>query len=328
MPSPLLSVAMCTYNGARYIEAQLDSILAQSLPVHEIVICDDGSSDETVRIANRVAARTEIPITVHRNKERLGVTRNFERAIGLTRGDIVFLSDQDDVWDREKSARMAAELLARPRLLMLFTDAELVDETGSSLGRTLFQELRFTRREKTWIRHGEAFRALVRRNLASGATVAIRRDLFSMATPFPEVWLQDEWLATIAAALDRIDFFDEPLIKYRQHQSNQIGMRPMTWKEKLDQVTRASGDFHGKLEARATQLLDRLNRLPQPPSAKTIHLAEEKLAHAKVRGQLPQQVFARFPGIAAEILRGRYFRCATGWRSIARDFLSPIRARK
>jgi glycosyltransferase involved in cell wall biosynthesis len=324
----MFSVALCTCNSERFIEAQLASILAQTMAVHEIVVCDDASIDNTLVIVRQVAATTDIPVRIHQNSERLGVTRNFEKAIGLTQGDIVFLCDHDDVWDSNKVAAMVAEFNRQPELLLLFADAELVDESGASLKRSLFEELRFSARERDWIRSGDPFLAFARRNLACGATTAFRRSLLESGMPFPSAWIHDEWLATIAAALGSIDFLDQALTAYRQHQNNQIGMYPLSWRGKFNKVLHTSDGFHDKLVERATHLDAHLKRLGPMVSNATCALAEEKLQHAVVRGALPSARLARVPSVLAELLRGRYFRCATGWLSVARDLLAPIRVRR
>jgi glycosyltransferase involved in cell wall biosynthesis len=93
-----LSVAMCTYNGAQYIEKQLLSILNQELPINEIVICDDGSNDDTLEKVENIAANyQDVAWKILQNAPQLGVTKNFEKAITLCTGDIIFLSDQDDI---------------------------------------------------------------------------------------------------------------------------------------------------------------------------------------------------------------------------------------
>ena len=100
-----VSVAMCTYNGALYIEEQLRSILAQTVPVNEIVICDDGSTDATISVIEKVRKDVErlgMRLLLKENRTPLGVNANFEKAMGLCSGDIIFLSDQDDVWESNK----------------------------------------------------------------------------------------------------------------------------------------------------------------------------------------------------------------------------------
>lgn len=98
-----LSVALCTYNGEKYLREQLDSIAAQLLPIDEVVVCDDGSTDGTVSILREYADRRTLPIRVIGNKRQLGVTANFEKAILACTGDIIFCSDQDDIWMPDKT---------------------------------------------------------------------------------------------------------------------------------------------------------------------------------------------------------------------------------
>lgn len=98
-----LSVALCTYNGESFLQQQLDSILQQELSVDEIVICDDGSTDRTISIIESYKQRYHYPTFIlEQNKKNKGVRKNFEYAISLCSGDIIFLSDQDDVWQCEK----------------------------------------------------------------------------------------------------------------------------------------------------------------------------------------------------------------------------------
>src|SRR5687768_2514416 len=99
----VISVALCTYNGAKFIAEQLESICKQTTPPNEIVICDDGSTDDTIACIDRVKKNhPAIDWKIKRNTANLGYVKNFEQAVLLTTGDIVFLSDQDDVWLPEK----------------------------------------------------------------------------------------------------------------------------------------------------------------------------------------------------------------------------------
>ena len=93
-----ISIAMCTYNGAEFLPAQLQSILTQSRPPDEIIICDDRSTDDTQALLKKFATESPIPIAVHINDHNLGSVKNFERTISLCTGDVIALSDQDDVW--------------------------------------------------------------------------------------------------------------------------------------------------------------------------------------------------------------------------------------
>ncbi len=92
----MISVSLCTYNGEQYIREQLQSIFNQSMPVDEVVIGDDGSSDATLSIINTF--KEKYPIRVLESGQKLGTIRNFLRTIFECTGDIIFLSDQDDIW--------------------------------------------------------------------------------------------------------------------------------------------------------------------------------------------------------------------------------------
>lgn len=324
MSRPLLSVALCCYNGALYVRQQLESIMAQSMPVDEIVVCDDGSSDGTPDIVEALSAQSTVTLTLHRNSRRLGSTGNFELAISLTRGAIVFLSDQDDLWYPTKVRDMVREFERREDLLLLHSDARLVNARGEPLGITLFEGLEVTAWERRQLHSGGAFSALVRRNLVTGATAAFRREVYELARPFPNEWVHDEWLGLIAAASGSVDFLEYPLIDYRQHGGNQIGVPLLSWHEKLRRVVHSRGDFHHKLEHRAKVLFDRLGALGNRVPSDRREWVGEKLLHAHVRGHLPSNRWERLPIVFKELGTGRYRRCSTGWRSVARDMIEPI----
>jgi glycosyltransferase involved in cell wall biosynthesis len=93
-----ISVAICTYNGEKFLKQQLDSILLQTVCVNEIIICDDISTDSTIEILEAYQNKYPSLIKIFRNEKTLMTVKNFEKAITLTTGDIIFLADQDDIW--------------------------------------------------------------------------------------------------------------------------------------------------------------------------------------------------------------------------------------
>ena len=217
-----VSVALCTHDGAAYLEEQLASILAQRPEPFEIVLGDDASSDDTVAIAERTvaahrAAGGTTALVVRRHDPALGVVGNFADALAHARGDLVALSDQDDVWQPGKLAAFAAAFGSDPDLLLAHSDARLVDATGAPTGVTLLEALEATPAERAGLERGDAFATLLRRNLVTGATVVLRRRLVDAAAPFPDGWVHDEWLAVIAAATGSLRLLPEQLIDYRQH---------------------------------------------------------------------------------------------------------------
>src|SRR5262245_47180770 len=124
-----LSIALCTYNGAVYLKEQLDSLAAQTRMPDELVISDDRSTDDTLRLIEEFAATAGFPVRLSVNESNLGIAKNVEKAISLCRGDVILLSDQDDVWHADKLETVEGIFEVKPQLSLVFSNAELVDET-------------------------------------------------------------------------------------------------------------------------------------------------------------------------------------------------------
>ena len=148
-PLMQISVAMCTYNGQKYLEEQLNSIAVQSLLPIELVICDDGSADDTAEIVRQFSSTAPFPVHFFKNERNLGSTKNFEKAVSLCVGELIALSDQDDVWVPEKLARLAAVLAANPSVGGVFSNAQLIDGASRPLERLLWNEVPATPRTAT-----------------------------------------------------------------------------------------------------------------------------------------------------------------------------------
>ena len=111
-----LSVALCTYNGEKYIKEQLESILNQTVAIDEIIICDDRSNDKTTAIIEQFQAEYPDKISLHKNHANLGSTKNFEKSISICTGDYIFLSDQDDIWKANKVEKIIQYFLLNHQL--------------------------------------------------------------------------------------------------------------------------------------------------------------------------------------------------------------------
>jgi glycosyltransferase involved in cell wall biosynthesis len=320
-----ISVALCTRNGARYVAAQVRSICTQDRLPRQIVLSDDGSTDETIATARSTLAdcgvADRIELVVFQNSPALGVTRNFEQAVRACTHELIALCDQDDVWHAGRLARMAARFEAAPELLLLHTDARLVDAELAPLGTSLFHALEVRPAELAAIGNGNAFGVLLRRNLVTGATTLFRKDLLASALPFPEGWVHDEWLGAVAAATGRVDVLAEPLIDYRQHASNQIGARRPTLSEKIGKAFVERGDKHWARLRRAEALLDRLSALGAKVQPKYVKAQRAKVAHQRFRAELPRSRLARLGPVMLEAARGRYDRFGRGWHAVAQDLL-------
>ena len=168
---------MCTYGGARFVGAQLESIAAQTRPPDELVVCDDRSPDETAAVVERFAQTAPFPVRLHVNERNLGTTKNFERAVALCEGGLIALCDQDDVWLPEKLARLEAEFARRPRAALVFSDAEVADEEARPVGRRLWESVRIGRAELERLREGKGLGDLLSGATVTGATAALRASL-------------------------------------------------------------------------------------------------------------------------------------------------------
>lgn len=321
-----VSVAMCTYNGARFVGEQLHSILAQSSPADQIVISDDGSTDDTLDIVRAELAATgsvSSDVMILENLSPLGVTQNFEQAILAGAGDLVVLSDQDDIWEPDRLMRARAEFAARPELLLLYSDASLVDEAGEPLGHSLFDAIEFTTEEQREVRRGHALDVLLRRNVVTGATVVFRRSLLDVAVPFPGSWVHDEWLAILAAITGVVDFLDDLLVNYRQHGSNEIGVTKPTMATRLDKLREPRLERNRRLLSRAEALQEWTLALGDEVPEWMSDLVRRKVAHERFRSDLPEVRMLRLLPILRESVFGGYRRFGRARNDILRDLVQP-----
>ncbi|WP_309712147.1 glycosyltransferase [Pseudolysinimonas sp.] len=315
-----ISVAMCTHNGGPYLEAQLRSILDGTRVPDEIVLSDDASTDGTIGVARAVLGAAGVPHQILENPTALGVTANFEHAVRATTGDVIVLADQDDLWHATRLAQVETEF-AGGDVLLRHSDARLVDATGEDLGVTLFARLRVRADEVAAIDGGRAFATYLRRNLATGAATAFRRELLADALPFPTEWVHDEWLAILAAARDAVRLERATEIDYRLHGANQIGVAEPTLRYRVSRVFGDSGDRAALLARRSEVLAERLVTRGLPAPAQQ---AAAKARFERQRSRLPRLRIARVPGILGALLGGGYRRFASQ-RSLdaLRDLFRP-----
>src|SRR4051812_33917826 len=202
--APTISVALCTFNGAEYLPAQLASIAAQSRLPDELVVHDDASSDGTPALVEAFVAQAPFPVRLHRHAERLGSIRNFDSAIAACAGDLIALSDQDDVWRPDKLRAIARRFDADAGVGLVFSDADLVDAALRPIGRRLWESIGFDRqRQHLWRQRG-ALTALVPGRIVTGATMAFRATFRPLVLPTPDgiaPMIHDGWIALAIAAV-------------------------------------------------------------------------------------------------------------------------------
>ena len=187
-----ISIAMATYNGSKHLQEQLDSLLCQTRQPDELVVCDDGSTDSTLEILEQYTKKFECDVIILSNQSNIGVYRNFERAISKCTGDIIFLSDQDDVWSKEKIEQIERVFLDDKATQIVINDALIVNEQLKVVGTSVLQQ--------TLALHGNA------NEFVHGCCTAFRRTFRDLCLPFPSttgrVIGHDDWLHNVGSYLD------------------------------------------------------------------------------------------------------------------------------
>ena len=282
-----LSIALCTYNGAVYLKEQLESIAAQTRTPDELVISDDQSTDDTLRLIEEFAATAGFPVRLSVNEANLGIAKNFEKAISLCRGDVIVLSDQDDVWHSDKLESIERIFAAKPQLSLVFSNAELVDETLTLFAETLFDLLHFNGEKQRLVKSGRALDVQLRENLVCGCTMAFRANLKDLVLPISAdgPLVHDGWIVLLIAAVGEIDFINRPLLKYRQHSAQQSRLaKTSSWYE----IMTSSKIDRACCVRQANQLNEAFERLAAYGlSEDKERLLREKIVYLHERARMP-----------------------------------------
>jgi glycosyltransferase involved in cell wall biosynthesis len=241
--NPLISVVVCTYNGAQFLSEQLDSLLAQSYAPVEILVCDDASTDGTALIAKEYAAKDQ-RIRLHLNEQNIGYNRNFEKGLLLACGAYIAVCDQDDIWKPEKLQKLMHLFISEETLLVHA------------------QSVRFTKSvpaiEHYTARHyftGSDVKKLFYFNTIAGHNMLLRKELLQYALPLPPGVFYDWWLALAAAIYGSINGTSEVLTFHRAHTGN---------------VTLGKGDEKKQTRKKAEERLHTLTQVLQ------IHALKER----------------------------------------------------
>ncbi|HRH41385.1 MAG TPA: glycosyltransferase family 2 protein [Pyrinomonadaceae bacterium] len=344
-----ISIALCTYNGEIFLSEQLASYLNQSRLPDELVICDDRSSDKTVEILQDFAKTAPFEVKLFVNEQNLGVTKNFEKAISLCTGEIIFLSDQDDVWMPEKLQIIENEFEKSPEISLIFTDAELVDEKLQPLGHNLWEfalwEYSFSQSNaKQEFNPNVGFETLIFGRTVAGCNMAFRAKIVKVLIPFPQMkdfLIHDGWILLASSLFFKIKPFNQALVKYRQHANQQIGVP----------IEKPSSNYESRKKAFEIYIKDcqaALNRIELlkeicktivkkhpnsiAPNINPMEILDasynkfnDAITHYSMRGDLPKNHLKRISRILPELFKGNYHRYSNGLRSVLKDFIEVIR---
>ena len=211
-----VSVAMATYNGEKYIKEQIESILKNLQNNDELVISDDGSNDSTLNIINSFGDK-RIKLIKGPGK---GIKQNFNNAIKNTKGEYIFLSDQDDIWMPDK-VETVVNKFNHSDYLLIQHDAIVIDENQE----IIYESFAKHRKVKTGILKN------IIKNSYHGCCIAFRNELKEKILPIPEnINMHDQWIGLIAELNGKTFFEDEVLIKYRRHNANNSSLNHSPFK--------------------------------------------------------------------------------------------------
>ncbi len=318
MTRSAVSVALCTFNGERYLREQLDSIARQTRGVDELLVGDDGSTDGTLAVVEQAGARLPVRL-LDVSAQPLGAAANFGRTLRCAQSRLVFLCDQDDRWRDDKVDRLTAVFDAQPGVLMVASDARIIDADGVADGRRLGAALGLAAASR-WSARDWMF-ALLKRNRVTGATSAVRRELLDLALPVPSGFWHDEWLALVAAACDGLAWVDDCLTDYRLHDQNAAGLRGSGIKATVAGAVAGGAAHHAAKAARLQRLVDRLRTLGDPVVADRLQQVEGAVAFWASRAALPRSAHRRAAIVAGTLRSGGYAAYGDGLKSALRDLL-------
>jgi len=204
---PLISIALCTFNGEKHLAKQLDSLVKQTYRPIEIIAVDDASSDSTLSILNQYAEKHNF-LKVIQNEENLGFVKNFEKAILHCTGSHIAMSDQDDIWMETKIETLYNQM---EDYLMVYHNSVFIDDHGNIIGEKKLDE-HFGNYD------GCSNIPFLIANCIPGHTIMFRKELVPHILPFHKDFYHDWWIAFVAVTVGKIKAIPDVLVKYRQHE--------------------------------------------------------------------------------------------------------------
>lgn len=312
---------MATYNGARYLPAQLQSFLDQTRCPDELVITDDQSSDETAEVVAEFARRAPFPVLFHRNDVRLGIHDNFARASQICSGQIILFSDQDDVWLPPHVQCIVAPMEADPAVGLVVTNSTYVDAELKPDGSDLWSASRFTAADHRRCHKGHQFPHWARHHVVAGHAMGFRASLRRIILPFSHRWMYDHWIAMLGVAFTRGLCLDQRVTLHRHHASQFVGHSLVELKDQTSLAPNLSSDHFATEIAKWQDLRDRLRMhasdLLEPSD---LEFVDRRLSLLQARRLMRTGgAGKRILGATIQFLLGNYHRFGRGMLTYARD---------
>ena len=226
-----IDILLATYNGEKYLRDQIDSILNQTYADFNLIISDDASTDDTVKILEEYKKK-DSRITVYNQEENIGSTNNFEFLLTKVQNDYYMLSDQDDIWEKEKIEK-SVKKIKETNADLVFSDLAVVDENLNIINESFCK----LKNIYSKIKKDVNYEALYLNNYVTGCTILSKKEYINKILPIPKdvkYLIHDYWIAIVVSQNGKLEFIDEPLVKYRQHGNNQVGTAQRT--EKMNSI--------------------------------------------------------------------------------------------
>ena len=246
---------MATYNGEKYIAEQIDSILNQSFKEWVVYIRDDGSKDNTVSIIKEYIEKYPDKIfLIEDNKKGLGAKLNFAELLKYSKNQYTMFCDQDDFWLEDKIETTLNEMknmedkYGKIAPILVHTDLQVVDGDLNMLDQSLWDYIYIDARRNS-------INYLMVQNTVTGCTVMINKALKNITNNIPQkAIMHDHWLAIVASVFGQIGIVDKPTMLYRQHGSNEVGAKKISWLERIKRKFKNSKEPFNRLNNEITQM--------------------------------------------------------------------------
>ncbi|HSA07339.1 MAG TPA: glycosyltransferase family 2 protein [Candidatus Gastranaerophilales bacterium] len=210
----LISIAIATYNGEKFLREQLDSIYNQTYKNIEVIVCDDCSTDGTVKILEEYSQKYGLKYYI--NEKNLGLNKNFEKVLKLCNGEYIAISDQDDIWLPQKLAILMNEI---GNATLIHCDSSIINQNG--------EILYISGKEKAKVKdlclNSDKHTAMV--SFVAGHSMIFHKNSLAYALPLPYKEDYDRWIPIVASKMNGIKYVDQPLVLHRHHQTNSSARR-------------------------------------------------------------------------------------------------------
>jgi len=307
-----VSIAIATYNGELYLSEQLNSILSQTILPDEIVIADDCSSDATEKIIKYYIENRHVPIIYLKSEKREGYTANFNKALLKTKGDLVLLCDQDDVWFKNKVEEVK-KYAHNSKKMLIIHDKIYTDKELNPYPKTAFQK---------FIEKGNELNDFI-----SGSVMAVKRELLNICLPIPVSFTgHDNWIGCHAQALNTVDVLNISLMYYRRHASATMEKYGNIEKYNLFKKTKAHLNYLNNSYNNNVVLLKKLETLDKNSSFLDVENFMNKIKknnlNLDIRNKMKNEPLVKRLKYAVKLFESEIYKGVSGKIAFLVDFLN------